>query len=75
MKLKDAAELFGIEKKAPKKDVQKAYKSYMLKHHPDKNPKRMEEAKEEAQKGLEAFGAFKRGCQDVRLCDLHLDPT
>jgi curved DNA-binding protein CbpA len=56
--------VLGITKDASDADIAKAYKKLALKHHPDKNPDRKEEAEEEFKKLTEAYDVLR--CPEKR---------
>ena len=51
----DYYEVLGVEKKATKKEIKKAYRGQALKWHPDRNPDNKEEATKVFQKVAEAY--------------------
>jgi curved DNA-binding protein CbpA len=51
----DYYKVLGVEKNASEADIAKAYKKLALKHHPDKNPNRKDQAEEDFKKITEAY--------------------
>jgi curved DNA-binding protein CbpA len=51
----DYYKVLGLARNASDKEIEKAYKKLALKHHPDKNPDRKEQAEEEFKKLNEAY--------------------
>merc|ERR1719389_535831 len=60
----DYYEVLGVEKDASDAELAKAYKKLALKHHPDKNPDRKEQAEEEFKKLTEAYDILR--CPEKR---------
>lgn len=56
--------VLGVSKNASDADIAKAYKKLALKHHPDKNPNRKEQAEEDFKKLTEAYDVLR--CAEKR---------
>ena len=55
MAAKDYYKVLGVSRKATQDDVKKAYRKLVLKHHPDRNPDKQEEAAKKTAEINEAY--------------------
>lgn len=55
----EARRFFGVSPGATKETIQKEYRAFVLKHHPDRNPKRVREAEEMLKKANAAWDVLK----------------
>lgn len=66
----DYYEVLGVEKKATKKEIKKAYRGQALKWHPDRNPDNVAEATEVFKKIGEAYDVLSDD-RKREIYDLH----
>jgi curved DNA-binding protein CbpA len=64
LKSDDYYKVLGVKREASDAELAKAYKKLALKHHPDKNPDRKDQAEEEFKKLTEAYDVLR--CPEKR---------
>merc|ERR1719352_1963677 len=64
LKSDDYYKVLGVKREASDAELAKAYKKLALKHHPDKNPDRKDQAEENFKKLTEAYDVLR--CPEKR---------